>query len=89
LDTNKELLWSLLIFSGYLTSKRKTGRKTYELGIPNYEIKTVFQDIIIKWLSADLKIKRTTLIDTTKYLINNKIEEFENGFKEIIGDVEM
>ena len=86
LDTDKELLWTLLTFSGYLTSKNKTGRKSYELCIPNYEIKTVFQDIILKWLNTDIKIKRNTLIDTTNYLINNEIEKFEKGFKEIIGD---
>ncbi len=84
--TDKELLWTLLTFSGYLTSKNKTGRKTYDLAIPNYEVKTVFQDIILKWLNTDVHIKRTTLIDTTKYLINNEIDKFEKGFKEIIGD---
>ena len=86
LGINKELIWSLLIFSGYLTSINKTGRKTYELKIPNYEIKTVFQDIIIDWLNTDLKIQQTSLIDTAKYLINNEIEKFEKGFKKIIGD---
>jgi hypothetical protein len=84
--TDKELLWTLLTFSGYLTSKNKTGRKTHDLAIPNYEVKTVFQDIILKWLYIDLNLKRTTLIDTTKYLINNEIDKFEKGFKEIIGD---
>ena len=54
--------------------------------IPNYEIKTVFQDIILKWLSTDIKLKRNTLEDTTNYLINNELEKFEKGFKEIIGD---
>jgi len=86
LDKNKELLWSLLTYSGYLTSINKTGRKSYELKIPNYEIKTVFQDIIIDWLNTDLKIKQSLLIDTTKCLTNNEIEKFEKGFKKIIGD---
>jgi len=86
LDKNKELLWSLLTFSGYLTSINKTGRKSYELKIPNYEIKTVFQDIILDWLNTDLKIKQSLLIDTTKCLTNNEIEKFEIGFKKIIGD---
>ncbi len=86
LEKNKELLWSLLTFSGYLTSLNKIGRKTYQLAIPNYEIKTVFQDIIINWLNTDVKIKQTLLIETTKYLINNEIPKFEKGFKEIIGD---
>jgi hypothetical protein len=46
----------------------------------------VFQDIIMKWLSSDVNIKRTTIIDTCNFLINNEIEKFEKGFKEIIGD---
>jgi len=86
LDKNKELLWSLLTFSGYLTSINKIGRKSYELKIPNYEIKTVFQDIILDWLNTDLKIKQALLIDTTKYLINNEIDKFETGFKKMMGD---
>ncbi len=86
LDTDKELLWTLLTFSGYLTAKNKTGRNTYELAIPNYEIKTVFQDIIVKWLNIDIKIQKSLLIETTKHLINNEIKLFEKGFKKIIGD---
>jgi len=83
---NKELLWSLLTFSGYLTSVNKIGRKTYQLAIPNYEVKTVFQDIIMNWLNTDVKIKQTLLIETTRKLINNEIDKFEIGFKRIIGD---
>ena len=86
LDKNKELLWSLLTFSGYLTSINKVGRKSYELKIPNYEIKTVFQDIILDWLNIDIKIKQNLLLDTTNFLINNNIDKFEIGFKKIIGD---
>jgi len=86
LDTNKELLWTLLTFSGYLTAVNKTDRKVYELAIPNYEVKTVFQDIVINWLNADIKIRQNQLYDTAKYLINNELEKFEKGFKQIIGD---
>ena len=86
LPKKKELLWSLLTFSGYLTTIRKTGRKSFELAIPNYEIKTVFQDIVLDWLDNEVKINQILLTETTKYLINNEIENFEKGFKEIIGD---
>ena len=86
LDTDKELLWTLLIFSGYLTFESKRDVNNCTLKIPNYEIKYVFKNIIIKWLSVDLKIKKTLLENTTNYLINNDIYNFEIGFKEIIGD---
>jgi len=86
LETDKELLWTLLTFSGYLTTQSKSGVNDYFLKIPNYEIKFIFKNIILKWLSVDIKIRKTLLIETTKYLINNEIEKFEKGFKEIIGD---
>jgi len=86
LNIDKELLWTLLTFSGYLTIESKSGVNRFALKVPNFEIKFVFQNIIIKWLSVDLKIKQSLLIDTANYLINNEIEKFEKGFKEIIGD---
>ena len=86
LDTNKELLWSLFAFSGYLTIHNKIGVDLYELKIPNYEIKFNFKSIILKWLDNDVKIRKTLLEETTKQLTNNEIEKFEKGFKQIIGD---
>jgi len=86
LDNNKELLWSLLIFSGYLTQESKIDYNTFNLKIPNYEIKLVFKNIILNWLNVDIKIRQTLLIETTKHLINNEIRDFEIGFKKIIGD---
>lgn len=85
-DTDRELLWTLLTFSGYLTVRKKVARKDYELAIPNYEVKTVFQDIILNWLTTEVKLERDTLKNTCRHLINNRIPDFEKGFKQIIGD---
>jgi len=86
LEKNKELLWSLLIFSGYLTKESKIDYNNFSLKIPNYEIKLVFKNIIINWLNTDIRIRQTLLIETTRYLVNNEIDKFETGFKKIIGD---
>jgi len=86
LDTPKEILWTLLTYSGYLTTRNNVSRKEYELIIPNYELKTVFQDTIVEWLQTDIKIIKSLLQNTANYLISNKINEFEKGFKQIIGD---
>ncbi len=86
LATDNDLLWTLLTYSGYLTIKEKISRKEYKLAIPNYEIKTIFQDTILDWLKKDVKIQKTLLQKTTNYLINNNINKFETGFKEIMGD---
>ena len=86
LDTPKEILWTLLTYSGYLTTRNNISRKKHELVIPNYEIKTVFQDTIIEWLETDIKIQQSLLENTANHLVNNEVEEFEIGFKQIIGD---
>jgi len=85
-ETDKELLWTLLIFSGYLTFVSKRDINNCTLKIPNYEIKFVFKNIILKWLNVEVKLQKTLLEETTTYLINNQIDKFERGFKEIIGD---
>jgi len=85
-DAKKELFWTLLIYSGYLTIRKQVTRKKYELQIPNNELKTVFQDIILDWFDFNIKVKKTLLEETTNYLINNQIKEFEIGFKTIMGD---
>ena len=37
-------------------------------------------------MDTEVKIKRDLLINTTRFLINNNIKEFEKGFKQIIQD---
>ena len=86
LSANNDLLWTLLTYSGYLTTRKEISRKKHELIIPNFEIKTIFQDTILEWLKTDIKIRQSLLEKTANYLITNKIEKFETGFKEIIGD---
>jgi len=86
LENDIELFWSLLFFSGYLTTESKLKLDFYNLKIPNFEIKIVFEKMIQSWLSTELKVHQNLLYQTTKYLISNEIERFEEGFKEIMGD---
>ncbi|MCB1192616.1 MAG: AAA family ATPase [Leptospiraceae bacterium] len=86
LDTNKDLLWTLLTFSGYLTIINKRDVNIYELRIPNYELKFVFKNTIIHWFNTEVKIIRNLLEDTARYLVNNQLDKFAIGFKKIIGD---
>ena len=86
LNKRKSLLWTLLTHSGYLTTRKEIQLGEYELAIPNRELKIIFKKTIIEWLETDIKIIKSQLEDTANYLINNQIEKFEKGFKEIIGD---
>ena len=85
-ENSNELLWTLLTDSGYLTQIEKSDFGHYKLKIPNSEVRFVFTDIIKKWLDTEVKLKKDMLISTARHLINNKISEFEIGFKKIIGD---
>ena len=85
-ETDNELLWTLLTDNGYLTQSGKSDFGNYKLKIPNNEVKIVFTDIIKTWLNTEIKLKRDLLINTARSLINNKLFEFEKGFKQIIGD---
>ena len=86
LKKRKSLLWTLLTYSGYLTTRNEISLGEYELLIPNYELKFIFKKTIIEWLEADINIIKSLLQDTANHLINNNIQKFELGFKEIIGD---
>lgn len=81
-----DIFWSLLTFSGYLTPAKQLSRDEYELRIPNYEIRILFQNIILSWLRIDLKIRQTTLRKMTKALTERRFAEFEENFKKIMGD---
>jgi len=85
-ETNNELIWTLLTDNGYLTQVEKSDFGNHKLKIPNNEVKIVFKEIIMSWLNEEVKITRDLLINTARSLINNKIPEFEKGFKRIIGD---
>ncbi len=85
-EKNTELLWTLLTDNGYLTQVEESKYGNYRLRIPNNEVKIVFTDIIMSWLNEEVKITRDLLIATSENLINNRIREFEKGFKQIIGD---
>ncbi len=85
-ERNMELFWSLLTDNGYLTQVEASKYGNYKLRIPNDEVKIVFTDIILSWLNEEVKITKDLLIATSEHLINNRIPEFEKGFKQLVGD---
>ena len=61
LHSSEENLWSVLYLTGYLTRKREQElttaltEGTVALAIPNKEIKTIFEDTVIKWFDDSAK----------------------------------
>ena len=48
-------LWSVLFATGYLTKRKKTAPNTYELMIPNQEIRTIFTGQILSWFQEEAR----------------------------------
>ena len=86
-DEDRELLWSLLTFCGYLSPVEQVGaEEDHELRIPNYEIKLLFKNIILEWFRKELKVRQSTLRAMAKSLKENRIPDFKRYFKKIMGD---
>lgn len=93
-----DALWTLLLFSGYLTATSKKQKRSHlvcELRIPNEEILSQYQDIFSHWL-------KTTLGGNAKYslflksLLEGNVEKFTAilgsylieslSFRDVVGD---
>lgn len=83
---DKELLWSLLVFCGYLSPVQKNDLNEYQISIPNYEIKTLFKKFVLEWFKKELKITQTTLKAMVNSLKKNQIKTFEKHFKKVMQD---
>ncbi len=83
LETRKNLVWTLFVYSGYLTVVENIDRKKYALRIPNNEVRTIFQDTIQEWFEADIRI-RQELEDAIEGLLNNNLNKFEKNLKKLM-----
>ena len=54
-------LWSVLFTTGYLTKRRETDANTYELVIPNQEIREIFKKQILSWFQEEARKDAPTL----------------------------
>jgi len=46
-----DLLWSFLVFSGYLKAAEQTDVETYRLEIPNHEVRIIYQKMVRGWFA--------------------------------------
>ena len=56
-----ENLWSVLFTTGYLTKRREVDFHTYELVIPNQEIRLIFTKQILSWFQEEARKDAPTL----------------------------
>lgn len=82
---NPDVVWNLLLFSGYLTFTNKKWEKrhlVYSLKIPNQEVSYIFEKIISSWFSKSIGSKNYELM--LKSLTDGDVETFTEKFQEFL-----
>ncbi len=62
LYNNLDNIWSVLFTAGYLTKRSEVELSTYELAIPNREIRGIFTEQIFTWFQEEIQ-KDTSALD--------------------------
>ncbi|WP_375331051.1 AAA family ATPase [Candidatus Tisiphia endosymbiont of Oplodontha viridula] len=85
-DINEPVgLLSLLLFSGYLNPTAKIPEKNvYELSIPNYEVKYIYETRVLQWVTNQLKIDSSRYYSFVSLLPAGKVEEFKERLQELL-----
>ncbi len=88
LPKKEEAIWSLLLFSGYLTLPTppllRGSKLSCTLAIPNQEILSLFQDIVEDYFKNDDSFAWQRLL---KDLTDGNVEEFSILFKNLIMEI--
>ncbi|MCC8483832.1 MAG: ATP-binding protein [Rickettsia endosymbiont of Labidopullus appendiculatus] len=80
-----EGLFSLLLFSGYLNQSVKIPeRDIYDLSVPNYEIKYIYEKRMLQWVTKQLEIDNSRYYSFIALLPDGKIEEFKQRMQELL-----
>ncbi len=83
LKKNPDTVWSLLLFSGYLTIATTPSYGTpCQLRIPNQEVGGLYRSMVLNWFKESIREpKYRLLLDS---LINGDIDSFSQIFKEFL-----
>lgn len=84
-DKNTSNLWSFLLFSGYLNAESwelKEGVTYCSLKIPNLEVKSLYNQIILSWFNDNVSSDKFNLM--LKSLLLEDMETFEDILSEFI-----
>jgi hypothetical protein len=82
---NPDVAWSFLLHAGYLKAcgkERVRNKYQYKLAIPNVEVQTIYEDMIISYFKEDENIFGEVNY-IIKSLFDNDLESFERLIKEL------
>ena len=87
IENREENIWGLMLQTGYLKIEEVVDflSRRYKVKFPNYEIKSLFEEIIDTWF--DNKVMGNDLNDILNDLITLNLEEFEKKFKVLVEEM--
>ena len=87
IENKEDNIWGLMLGTGYLKVSEvvNLAEGIYKVKIPNYEIKTLFYDIVRNWFKD--KVVGNDLRSILKDLVELKISEFEKKFRVLVREM--
>ena len=79
LNTDIDTIWTLFLFSGYLTLAKPFKKENITLKIPNLEIEKNLKNISVTWFKNTIKASKTI-----KYLVDHQLENFKADFLNVV-----
>lgn len=77
----KSNIYSLLLFTGYLTIKKKLKLNEYELVIPNKEVKNIYEQLFYQHFNKFVEDRKDIFVDT---LIQGNTEQINDLLNDIL-----
>ena len=87
IENNTDIFYSLLVFAGYLNPNLANDDDEYpryRLTIPNKEVRNIYMERVISWVTSKLNIKVSDYDDFIGLLTDQKIDKFEQKFGEYL-----
>ena len=81
IEANENNVWGLLIGTGYLKVTKQIDYRYASVAIPNYEIKSLFEDIVDSWFGG--YVSGQNLNTLLEFLVKLDYESFIAYFKQI------
>ena len=82
LEKRDDLVWSFMLFSGYLKVIEQIDDETYRLQIPNQEVRMIYRNMIRTWFAE--KIESNRLEDMLIALESGDVKLFERMLRMIV-----
>lgn len=82
LEKSSTAIWSLLLFSGYLTLASTPNGKLCQLRVPNLEVRELYKSMVEEWFEMSIELKNYR--ELLQSLISGDIDTFAEIFQKFL-----